>query len=137
MPVKKKSKPRTEFGDFQTPIEVCRRIVTLLARQTPPASVVEPTCGRGNFLVAALEQFPALQTAIGLEINAQYVAAAKATLAQRPDACKAQITHGSFFRADWPKLLRPLPEPILVLGNPPWVTNAELGVLGSMNLPEK
>jgi hypothetical protein len=30
-----------------------------------------------------------------------------------------------------------LPEPILILGNPPWVTNAELGTLGSTNLPPK
>src|SRR5207253_10695095 len=83
MPVKKKSKTRTEFGDFQTPIEVCRRVLKVLADQMTPACVIEPTCGRGNFLVAALDQFPALQTAIGLEINRQYVAAAQAALAQR------------------------------------------------------
>src|SRR5438105_329350 len=27
--------------------------------------------------------------------------------------------------------------PLLVVGNPPWVTNAELGTLGSNNLPHK
>jgi len=30
-----------------------------------------------------------------------------------------------------------LPKPILILGNPPWVTNAALGALDSENLPEK
>src|SRR5205823_12751744 len=27
--------------------------------------------------------------------------------------------------------------PLLVVGNPPWVTNSELGLLGSNNLPHK
>src|SRR5207302_7770979 len=27
--------------------------------------------------------------------------------------------------------------PLLVVGNPPWVTNSELGTLGSDNLPQK
>ena len=30
-----------------------------------------------------------------------------------------------------------LAEPILVVGNPPWVTNSALGALGSSNLPDK
>jgi hypothetical protein len=38
---------------------------------------------------------------------------------------------------DWPKVLCKLIEPILVVGNPPWVTNSALGVLGSANLPDK
>ena len=39
--------------------------------------------------------------------------------------------HESFFEVDWPNTLRDLPEPILVVGNPPWVTNSALGALGS------
>ncbi|MFH0792921.1 MAG: SAM-dependent DNA methyltransferase [bacterium] len=42
-----------------------------------------------------------------------------------------------FFSFDWKKFFAPLRGEILVLGNPPWVTNAALGVLGSKNLPRK
>src|SRR4029453_19077763 len=41
------------------------------------------------------------------------------------------------FELDWPSILGELPTPILVVGNPPWVTNAQLGVIGSANLPIK
>jgi hypothetical protein len=30
-----------------------------------------------------------------------------------------------------------MPEPLLIIGNPPWVTNAELSVIGSSNVPNK
>ena len=30
-----------------------------------------------------------------------------------------------------------LPDPILVVGNPPWVTSAAVGSLGGVNLPRK
>ena len=43
----------------------------------------------------------------------------------------------SFFEVDWNNILRDLPEPILVVGNPPWVTNSTLGAIGSSNLPKK
>ncbi len=34
-------------------------------------------------------------------------------------------------------MLTELPEPLLILGNPPWVTSAQLSSLGSSNLPPK
>ena len=47
------------------------------------------------------------------------------------------VLQASFFDVDWNDILRDLPEPILVVGNPPWVTNSTLGSLGSSNLPKK
>ena len=38
---------------------------------------------------------------------------------------------------DWPTTLNELREPILVIGNPPWVTNAAVGALSGKNLPTK
>ena len=38
---------------------------------------------------------------------------------------------------DWDAVLAGDPGPWLVLGNPPWVTNAELGLLKNSNLPIK
>ena len=47
------------------------------------------------------------------------------------------IAVGDFFRLDWQAELAALPDPLLVLGNPPWVTNAAIGTLGGGNLPPK
>jgi hypothetical protein len=50
---------------------------------------------------------------------------------------RVEIRQSDFFRTEWTEIVRALPEPILVLGNPPWVTNAELSSLDSKNLPTK
>jgi hypothetical protein len=47
------------------------------------------------------------------------------------------LTEANFFLTDWERVVTGLPQPILVLGNPPWVTNAHLGLLGSENVPGK
>ena len=134
----KKSRQTAEFGDFQTPIELARGCCKLLERRRlKPASVVEPTCGTGNFLIAALDQFENVKKAVGLDINPAYVEATTSVLRRRPYFKKVQIIRGNFFETDWDTLLQGLPEPFLVVGNPPWVTSAELGTLGSSNLPEK
>src|SRR4030095_7712019 len=52
-------------------------------------------------------------------------------------ADKVTIEVGDFFTTDWKKQIDILPSPILVIGNPPWVTNSRLGLLGSTNLPQK
>ena len=47
------------------------------------------------------------------------------------------MRQADFFRTDWDEILAGLPGPLLVLGNPPWVTSADLTRLGGSNLPEK
>jgi hypothetical protein len=127
-----------EFGDYQTPLGLAERVCALLAREgLEPAAIVEPTCGEGAFLVAALERFPAVQKALGLEINPVYVARAQSAIKERGYANRVEVRSSDFFLIDWRSLLAALPEPLLVVGNPPWVTNAELGILGSRNLPSK
>jgi hypothetical protein len=127
-----------EFGDFQTPVSLATQICWLLAdRGGVPASVVEPTCGVGNFLLAAFERFPGLRSAIGVEINSDYVDILNGELSRCDYAAKVKVIQESFFNVDWTAVFRDLPEPILVIGNPPWVTNSALGVLGSTNLPKK
>ncbi|MEK6247955.1 MAG: N-6 DNA methylase, partial [Planctomycetales bacterium] len=131
-----KTKEKAEFGDFQTPADLARKTCQLLARrQLQPASIVEPTCGKGSFLAAALQEFSTARHAVGLEINEAYVVEAR--IACREFAEKTEIIQADFFAADWPALLDRLPEPVLVIGNPPWVTSADLGSLGSDNHPEK
>ena len=127
---------KIEFGDFQTPAALAGDVCALLARAMPhPASIVEPSCGTGAFLVAALRRFPKAKAALGFEINPRYVEAARRALAGA-DA-RVSVERVDFFRADWERLLRGLPEPLLIIGNPPWVTNAALGRMSGSNLPAK
>lgn len=127
---------KIEFGDFQTPAALARDVCALLARaMPPPASIVEPSCGTGAFLVAALRRFPKAKAALGFEINPRYVEAARRALAGA-DA-RVSVERVDFFRADWERLLRGLPEPLLIIGNPPWVTSAALGRMSGSNLPAK
>ncbi|MBN2580426.1 MAG: N-6 DNA methylase [Pirellulales bacterium] len=127
-----------EFGDFQTPLSLAKQICSLLVRQgCQPASIIEPTCGRGSFLLAALEHFPRWQTVLGVDVNAQYVHFLETQLCDRPGHDKIHLAVDNFFKRDWATEIERLPKPLLVLGNPPWVTNATLGSLGGKNLPKK
>ncbi len=134
----RKDSRKIELGDFQTPIALSERICDLLfAQGTRPASILEPTCGKGNFLLSALDRFVSATKAIGVDINPTYIEQVENRLARRTDSNQATVLQGDFFLVDWERILDELPEPILVIGNPPWVTNSELASLDSQNLPEK
>ncbi|MBN1813325.1 MAG: N-6 DNA methylase [Anaerolineae bacterium] len=134
----RKSRRRAEFGDFQTPPELANSICRLLFELgAKPLSIVEPTCGRGNFLVAALGQFASAVRAVGIDINSEYVECARDRLATQSHTTQLQLSQGNFFNMSWGELLDSLPDPILVIGNPPWITSSELTSLNSTNLPKK
>ena len=133
-----KSRRIQEFGDFQTPPQLARDVCSLLAqRGLAPRSVLEPTCGEGNFLVAALQYFPGIKIAVGIDVNAGHIDRARAAAQAVADNCAVDIRLENFFNADWSRVVDSLPEPLLVIGNPPWVTNAALGALEASNTPEK
>lgn len=128
---------QAEFGDFQTPLWLAQQVCTLLsARGIQPVSLLEPTCGVGNFVAAVLDYFPQIEQVAAADINPDYVTQAQKRLASQPSAAQ-QIFQADFFTTDWPAILEKLPQPILILGNPPWVTNAALSTLNSDNLPKK
>lgn len=65
--------PNNEFGDFQTHRALADRVVGLLRDiAQAPATVVEPTCGKGSFVRAALNVFPNA-VVHGLEIQKGHV----------------------------------------------------------------
>lgn len=123
---------RVERGDFQTPLALARAVMARLARTAPaPRTVLEPTCGKGAFLLAAAERFPEARL-VGFDIEPAYVEEARAAVSS------ATIEIASCFELDWGELVGALPEgPLLVVGNPPWVTSATLGALASPNAPRK
>jgi hypothetical protein len=131
-------KEKAEFGDFQTPHGLANSVCSFLAAEgVRPASLLEPTCGVGNFLFAAIDGFESIEQAVGVEINPERLRQAGEILGRRPEAGKIKLVEADFFATDWQQIIRDLPEPILVLGNPPWVTNAHLGAIGGKNLPRK
>jgi hypothetical protein len=134
-----RKKDRIEFGDFQTPSSLAQRACVLLTRLgVRPLSILEPNCGIGNFLAAAAEQFRSAEKIVGVEINAKYVQGLHFLLERNnQEGIDIRIINEDFFKVKWDLLLKPLPEPLLILGNPPWVTNSDLGSIGSNNLPAK
>jgi hypothetical protein len=129
-----KSAEKTEFGDFQTPPELARRVCDRLVRLgLAPQLVVEPTCGVGSFLVAAAAAFPEARLR-GFEINEHYLTTAQLGLGKA--AARTELRHADFFAHDWDAELRDAGD-VLVLGNPPWVTSAAVGAVEGTNLPSK
>jgi methylase of polypeptide subunit release factors len=133
-----KSDAVAEFGDFQTPRVLANLCCEVLLQQSVRvASILEPTCGQGSLLIAALEKFPSASAAVGMDINLSHLKVARQLLANRHQERRAALVNADFFKTDWRRLLGALAAPVLVIGNPPWVTNAALGSLGSANLPKK
>ncbi len=127
-----------EFGDFQTPrnlaLSACRAVHRLGFR---PATVVEPTCGIGAFAVAAAEVFDEAEEVIGADINPAYVSRAAEASKRIVARAEFDFFQADIFTHDWTERLRNAPGPLLICGNPPWVTLSELGALDSANAPAR
>lgn len=127
-----------EFGDFQTPRALADEVVKLLSlSNSPPSSVLEPTCGTGNFLSSAIDQFQEASHFIGMEINPRHIETAREKCRSTQSGGSLEISQVDFFQHDWSATIARLPAPILILGNPPWVTNSAQAVYNGTNLPEK
>jgi len=124
---------RAEFGDWQTPSALAADVLRVVQRRSPsPATVLEPTCGHGTFLDAARSTFP-LAHLVGFDVSEEYVARARESLL----GTNARLEVADFFQLNWEDIVRQLPEPLLIIGNPPWVTNSTLGKIAATNLPPK
>jgi hypothetical protein len=130
-------KGKIEYGDFQTPRRLADSIVAFLHNAgISPSVIVEPTCGLGSFILAAIEGFADVRQVFAYDIKADYVSALRKTL-RDGNGARCQVVQQDFFTFDWKDFFAAFRGEILVLGNPPWVTNAALGALGSNNLPKK
>ncbi|MBI2946910.1 MAG: hypothetical protein HYY23_04635 [Verrucomicrobia bacterium] len=132
-----KTAAQIEFGDFQTPLDLAIEICALLRREgLKPEVIIEPTFGLGAFLVAAAEAFPAARLR-GFEINADYLQATRQALRDAKVSNRCELRLQDFFTFDWDTEFRSMTGSILLLGNPPWVTNAAVARLNGSNLPIK
>ncbi len=125
---------RVARGDWQTPLAICEAVVARAEEAVggAPGTVIEPTCGDGAFLVAAAARWPAARL-LGFEVDAAHAAIARARLA----GTSATIAEASAFEVDFERAIAGLPDPILALGNPPWVTLSTLGAIGADNQPPR
>jgi hypothetical protein len=133
-----KTSSRRDLGDFQTPVDLVAAVLkTLGPIGTRWPRVLEPTCGQGNFIDGLLELATPPREIRGFEIQQTYCELAR-QIGTRASSTHVEITQANLFDIDlrrdvhWNET-----GPLLVIGNPPWITNAELGSLESNNLPRK
>jgi len=139
------SESRVEYGDFQTNKQLAESVCNyLFNKNIKPKILLEPTCGKGNFILSAIKTFDSLQQVFGIEIQEKYLWHLKFELLEyflkNSTANKPQINlyHCSVFGFDFKQIESQINHrELLVIGNPPWVTNATLSTLNSKNLPQK
>ena len=136
---------RTEYGDFQTPLNLCDRTCKLLQdKQIKPKIIIEPTCGKGGFILSVLNHFPTVEKIYGIEIYRQYVWETKFSILNyflnNEEAVKPEIIifHEDIFDFNFKNITNEnIEKELLIIGNPPWVTNSKLSSINSSNIPKK
>lgn len=118
---------KKEFGDYQTPLDFCYKVCNYIKESglaNSTKAILEPTCGIGNFLVAASNTFECMNL-VGIEINTAYANTAKM------EVPSATIKIDNIFNVSTKDLCGE--DSVLIIGNPPWATNSDL----SFNRPKK
>ncbi len=122
------------MGDWQTPQEFAEKCCQLIKNEFgfTPSLIIEPTCGMGNFIEASRHCF-AESFVLGIELNPAYIEKCQSRF---KNDNKIIVRQGNFLQEDLIKASQ-IHAQTLFLGNPPWVTNSELSVLHSSNIPIK
>jgi hypothetical protein len=133
-----------QYGDYQTPRRLAKKICNYLSKiGCAPNVVIEPTYGEGSFIHAALDEFSSIECVYAVEIQEHYEFLFKTSLLKRIAegeriAPKLELRLDNVFTHRFPReLVQDPTKELLVIGNPPWITNAELSVIGSRNVPKK
>ncbi len=136
---------RAEYGDFQTNRKLSNIICNLVTKQdASPEIIIEPTCGQGNFIISCLNTFENIKFIYGVEVYKPYVWETKFAILDyflsnpNDNIPEINIYHFNVFDFDFNEIYhKHKNQKILIIGNPPWVTNSKLSSLGSDNLPIK
>ena len=133
-----------EYGDWQTNLGLADKVTQLVKATFSPQVLIEPTCGKGNFVLAALDTFDTLTDIYAIEIFKPYLQQLKYDILQGylDGKYKRKISfhlmHCNVFDVDWGTIKSNINgKNLLIMGNPPWVTNSDLGRIDSTNLPKK
>ena len=126
------------LGDFQTPPTLVAAVLECLNSVGKDwTRVIEPTCGCGNFVAGLLKQAKPPREIQAIEIQDAYLTIARG-VAKQSSSTHIVIKQANIFDLNLHTDLRWSEKgPLLVIGNPPWITNSELGILESDNLPYK
>ncbi len=127
-----------QFGDFQTPPALVTAVLESLgATGTIWPRVLEPACGCGNFITGLLNLPTPPREIQAIELQKSHFQSAQKLAGQSPST-RVIIKNDKLFELDFRRDLRwSTAGSLLVVGNPPWVTNSQLGVERSANLPHK
>ncbi len=124
------------LGDYQTPPALARAVLAACCeRGIRPARILEPTCGSGSFLAAAATAYPQAAEFIGVEVQRRRYEAELVRL----QSCepRLRIEYGDAYALDFAALRWRTSGPLLVVGNPPWITTAALGRYASVPTPPR
>lgn len=119
-----------DLGDYQTPPYFTDIICEYLKNdlKIKPETIIEPTCRIGNFLKSASRLFPNKQL-YGIDIDKKKLSKVKSKIEN------LKLINEDIFTFDFGELDKK--EPILVIGNPPKITNTKLSKINSKNIPQK
>lgn len=132
-----------EYGDYQTSMSLASKVSDILeSEEIRPETVIEPTFGLGNFIIEAIRKFDSIRKIYGVEIQSHYFYQFKKTVINLSEELKnknltMELYNDDFFTHDFSKDILKGDGDILILGNPPWVTVAELNRLSSSNIPKR
>lgn len=129
------------YGDWQTSMELALSVCRLLkSLGVNPKVIIEPTCGKGHFILAALQVFDGIEDVYGIEIYNPYLDDLRYVLQKQSSLqnVRVHLYNCDIFDFDFSEIKQSIAgREVLVLGNPPWVTNSKLGLMHSDNLPKK
>lgn len=127
-----------DLGDFQTPHSLVDEVLKcLLHKGRQWTRVLEPTCGQGNFIKGLLKLDSPPREIQGIEIQNRHILSAQELIREQKSS-HIIIKQANIFDINLQTDLTWKEHgPLLILGNPPWITNAKLGTLESSNVPTK
>ncbi len=124
---------KLEYGDYQTPIDFCEKIVNIIQKEVNPSIILEPTFGIGNFIKVTNQKFDRVKKIYGVEINKEYFKSVQGITS------KFIGYNENIFEFNHKKIIDNIGEndELLIIGNPPWVTNTQLMTKNLSNVPSK
>lgn len=129
---------KKELGDYQTPISLVKKVINVLKiNGVELINIIEPTMGKGNFIIELFNNSDGFESVFGIEKQEEYLLEFAVELKKKFKKEKydnLKIFDDDIFSINIENLIT---EGVVIIGNPPWVTNSNQSVLKSQNIPQK